>query len=147
MSTNLVWDGAKMMAHFRAEMQRRIYVCTILVRNHWRELTNTAGTARASRAIVVRKRDGTTRRLKKGALIYGANPSKPGDPPHKQKGELLRSEDFELANLIGRVGSNLKKLLWLEFGTKYMKARPSLRRALREKQAEITAILNKPMKL
>jgi hypothetical protein len=141
------WNGVAIYQQIHDEMERRIKACCILVHNHWRMLTNQDGTARAARAITVVKRDGTTRKLRKGAWIYGANPSAAGEPPHKQTGQLLQSEDWEVDNLIGRVGSNLKKLLWLEFGTKYMKARPSLRRALAEKRAEIKAILTKPMKL
>lgn len=112
------------------EMKRRLHVVAILVLNHWREMINTEGTAVG----------------KGGRLIYGANPSKPGDPPHKQTGRALGSTAYEVVGMIARVGTNLLYFRWLELGTVKMAARPSLRRALLEKWHEVQAILGRPIR-
>jgi len=87
----------------------------------------------------------------KAKRITGAFPSAPGDPPHKQTGTLLKSVAYELvtvaAKTIARVGTNIKYGRWLELGTKKMKPRPWLRRALVEKKAAIEAILHTPFNL
>ena len=83
--------------------------------------------------------------------ITGAFPSEPGDPPHKQTGTLLKSVAYELVTVadktIARVGTNLKYGRFLELGTKKMKPRPWLRRALTEKTAAVEAILRAPFNL
>ena len=92
------------------------------------------------------KRKGVRKRAKVGSLVYGANPSKPGEPPHKQRGRLLGSVAWEVAGLVGRAGTNLLYGRWLEIGTRNMAARPWLRRALAECRDQIRAILSAPMK-
>jgi hypothetical protein len=86
------------------------------------------------------------RRPRNGSLAYGANPSKAGDPPRKQRGRLLASVAFEVDGLVGRVGTNLLYGRWLELGTRLMAARPWLRRAAKELQDQIRRILSAPMK-
>jgi hypothetical protein len=87
------------------------------------------------------------RRSRIGKRIYGANPSAPGEPPHKQLGHLRRSVTYEVdaAASTGRVGTNLLYGLWLELGTRLMAARPWLRRALAECQDACLKILSAPM--
>ena len=83
----------------------------------------------------------------RGRRIYGATRSKPGEPPRKQLGHLRRSVTYEVDdNQVGRVGTNLKYGRWLELGTRLMKARPWLRRALKECQDQILSILKAPMR-
>lgn len=84
--------------------------------------------------------------------VYGAFPSKPGQPPHKQVGVLRGSVTYEVAysangTLIARVGTNILYGKFLELGTRKMKARPWLKRALNEKRGDIQAIMNRPMKI
>jgi HK97 gp10 family phage protein len=84
--------------------------------------------------------------------IYGSFPSKPGQPPHKQVGVLRGSVTYEVgyaANgaLTARVGTNIVYGKFLELGTRRMKARPWLKRALNEKRSAIHAILNRPMRM
>jgi HK97 gp10 family phage protein len=75
--------------------------------------------------------------------IYGAFPSAPGEPPHKQTGRLRSSVTYEVLDgeLIARVGTNVKYAKWLELGTKNMAPRPWLRRALNESGDEIDRIM------
>lgn len=87
-----------------------------------------------------------------GKSIYGAFPSKPGDPPHKQHGRLRASITYDVSDdasghVVGRVGTNLDYGRYLELGTRKMKPRPWLRRSLMESRGEIRAILQRPMKL
>jgi HK97 gp10 family phage protein len=114
---------AKVQAAIEREMRQRIKECCVLV-----------------------KYKGVTKRVRKGKLIYGANPSKPGEPPHKQKGRLHGSVAFTVDGLIGRVGTNVLYGKFLELGTRRMAARPWLRRALKEKESEIKTILSTPIR-
>lgn len=85
------------------------------------------------------------KRPSKGSRTYGVNPSKPGEPPHKQHGHLRRSVAREVLGLVGRVGTSLKYGRWLELGTSKVAARPWLRRALAETRDQIKAILSAKM--
>lgn len=60
--------------------------------------------------------------------------SKPGQPPNIDMGVFIRSIQFELdaVKMAGYVGSNDKRAPWFEFGTKNMKPRPWLSRALKK---------------
>jgi hypothetical protein len=127
------------------EMERRIRVCCRLLVTHAKDLISTDGTGRRASGRTV-KRGGVVRKFRKGSLIYGANPSKPGEPPHVQTGRLRSSVAYEIVSAtVGRVGTNVKYGRWLELGTRRVAARPWLRRALAEKQDEIRAILTAPM--
>jgi phage gpG-like protein len=84
------------------------------------------------------------KRRRKGARIYGANPSAPGEPPRKQTGRLRASVTYEVeeASLTARVGTNVEYGKYLELGTKKgIAPRPWLRRALAECRAKIDSIL------
>jgi len=141
MPGRVVDHSAKVKAAIEREMARRIRVCCILVWNHAKVLVNTEGTGVSGGYKTA------TKRVRKGGLIYGANPSRPGEPPHKQRGRLLASIAWEVAGLIGRVGTNVDYGRFLELGTRKMAARPWLRRALAEKTPECLAILRAPMRL
>ena len=125
------WHGEAFRRRLEQEMTRRVTAACILVLNRARELLNVEGAAK----------QGKGQRLK-----YGADRSKPGEPPRKQTGNLLGRVQFEVSDMRGRVGTNVKYGLWLEVGTKVMAARPWLRRALNEVRGEIAAIFARPMK-
>ena len=148
MAGKVEWHGDKIQARIRSETQKRIKAACRLVLNHWVKLIKVEGTTRARGRLRLKREDGTIRVLRKGRLVYGGAPSAPGEPPHVQTGHLWHSAAYELLQtLIGRVGTNTKYLLWLELGTKRMKARPSLRRALQECLPQVRAILTAPLKL
>jgi hypothetical protein len=139
------WHGDQITRRLEAEYKRRIKACCVLVANHAVELLSVDGTGRqAVTYSYVRK--GVKKTVRKGKLLYGGNPSRPGESPHLQTGHLRRSIATELEALVGRVGTNLLYGRWLELGTTHMAARPWLRRALRECQPQIKAILSAPMK-
>lgn len=60
------------------------------------------------------------------------NVSKPGEPPNTDTGRAVQSIklDFQKNGLVGRVGTNLKYLADLEFGTSTIAPRPWLSRAV-----------------
>lgn len=70
--------------------------------------------------------------------------SKPGDPPNTDTGRAVQSikVEFEKKGFWGRVGTNLKYLRMLEFGTEHIAPRPWLSAAVSDvadKVAEIFA--------
>ena len=76
----------------------------------------------------------------------GLDPSKPGDPPKRIHGDLVRSITTEVVTqsnrIIGRYGSTQnEKAKALEFGTSKMAARPFLRPPLHKNRNRITRIL------
>lgn len=76
--------------------------------------------------------------------VYGANPSKPGQPPHKQTGHLRRSVTYEVdrKTLTARVGTNVEYGKHLELGTKRgLAPRPWLRPALASVAARVNELL------
>lgn len=89
----------------------------------------------------------TVRKVKggpRGKTRYGAFPSAPGEPPHKQTGRLRASVAYEVdeGTLTGRVGTNVDYGKYLELGTKRgIAPRPWLRRALAESYGKIQEIL------
>lgn len=74
--------------------------------------------------------------------------SKPGDPPNTDTGRAVKSIKFDFKNggLTGRVGTNLKYLADLEFGTKKMAPRPWLSRAVTEVAGQVAEIFAKHLK-
>jgi hypothetical protein len=122
--------GPEILKIITAELHRRLSRCAMLVLNRWKALLNVDGTG-----------VGPT-----GKLIYGAHPSKPGEPPRKQRGRLLASAAWEIIKLIARVGTNLPYGRILEQGGAKVKARPSLGQALKELMAQIRSILSAPMR-
>jgi hypothetical protein len=138
----LTWNGGRYEAQIRAEMARRVTACCLIVERHAKELLSVAGTG--VRAATIKSRG---RVIRKGATVYGASPSAPGEPPHKQTGRLRASVTHELIGLVGRVGTNLKYGRWLELGTRIVLARPWLRPSLAACLGQIRAILTAPMNL
>lgn len=70
------------------------------------------------------------------------NVSKPGDPPNTDTGRAVQSikMDFMKEGLIGRVGTNLRYLRMLEFGTNIMEPRPWLSAAIAFASKQIAEI-------
>lgn len=86
-----------------------------------------------------------TRRSKSGNRT-GLNPSKPGQPPKRVHGDLVRSITTEVTQestaVIGRYGSTQnEKAKALEFGTSKMAARPFLRPPLFKNRETIKRML------
>jgi phage gpG-like protein len=149
--TKLTWNGAKFLALLRAEIKKRIYACVIAVQNHAKKLLGVEGAGSA----------GKGKRLK-----YGFRRSSPGKPPYKQSGRLQSGVASEVAenggNPAGRVGTNVKYGRALELGAEttrdtvfgkkvkpfhwVLKARPWLRRALKEMIPFIQSVMGRPMK-
>lgn len=75
------------------------------------------------------------------------NVSNPGDPPNTDTGRAVQSikMDFKDGGLIGRVGTNLKYLKGLEFGTRHVAARPWLSTAIKIASKDIAKIFKEAM--
>jgi len=73
--------------------------------------------------------------------------SKPGSAPNTDTGRAVQSikMDFQKSGLIGRVGTNLKYLAALEFGTKNIKPRPWLSTAIALAAKEVNLIFAKAL--
>jgi HK97 gp10 family phage protein len=109
----------------------------VLLQNEVRELISVSG-----RTIAFQRTSRGKYRKVVGAL--GSNPSKPGEPPHKQTGALRASITYRVeqdANGIKIiVGSALPYARVLELGSSRMAPRPFLRRALKENAERIRQI-------
>ncbi len=79
-----------------------------------------------------------------GKHYHGQDPSLPGEPPKKIRGDLQRSIAYEMGpdRLSAKVGTNLDYGAYLELGTSRMAPRPFLRSTLLEEQGTIDRILS-----
>ena len=149
------------MRPFRAKLvkglRRNVLAASIELADHMKAKVGVDGTGKAD-AAQGRDKAGRFTRVRKG-LIYGANPSLPGEPPHKQHGDLQGSIGYQLdaAEPTAKVGSFMvgdededgkgaNYPLHLERGTRRMKARPWLRPSLDELRDRIAKILSTPIR-
>ncbi len=127
----------------KGEMRRRLARAAAVVARRAKDLLGVAGTfKRDSGGKVLRDRRGRFLR------VYGAFPSRPGEPPHKQTGRLRGSVAWELVDTgrtwIARVGTNVRYGRFLELGTRRIRPRPWLVRSLDESRSQIRTILAAP---
>ena len=79
-------------------------------------------------------------------------PSAPGQPPHQFSSRLAdslpeaRDVDSSPTRIVGIIGSTATYAAFLEFGTRYMAARPFIRPAFKQTQKKITNILRRFLK-
>ncbi len=78
---------------------------------------------------------------KKGIWYKGLNPSDPGQPPHKLRGDLQRSITYEKVSDGVVVGTNISYAPYLEYGTAKMEARPFLLPALNKLKQRLLDII------
>jgi phage gpG-like protein len=124
------WNGPEAVAYVRKRTVKWITVACLAVERRAKVLLSVAGTGQGK---------GKNR-------VYGANPSKPGEPPRKQTGRLRASVTHEVDpdRLTGRVGTNVEYGRHLELGTRRgLLPRPWLRRAFAESMGEIRAALGR----
>ena len=143
MAGQVRWNGDRLAAQVRAEMGRRLDACRVEVANHAKELVGVEGAEKTTVTVT----DARGRKRKRTRLRYGANPSAPGEPPHKQTGRLQSSITSEREDLVARAGTNVTYGRSLELGTSRMAPRPWLRRALAERLAFIRAVMSRPLNL
>lgn len=78
----------------------------------------------------------------KGIYYTGLDPSLPGEPPKKIRGDLQRSIAVDKPDpLTVKVGSNLDRAYWLEVGTHKMAARPFFRSTLAKEIENLARII------
>lgn len=79
-------------------------------------------------------------------------PSAPGQPPHQFTSRLAdslpeaRDVDSSPTRIVGIIGSTATYAAFLEFGTRYMAARPYIRPAVKQTEKKITNILRRFLK-
>lgn len=85
----------------------------------------------------------TVGRRQRNLRNWRYNPSKPGEFPHLDSGDLRRSIFFQINRSLQtvRVGSNLKYAKYLEEGTKRMAQRPFLERTLIQEQKALQKLV------
>lgn len=113
---------------------------------------------RKSFLIGLTKKQAQTRLLKVGAIVereakvlvsrsgsQGARRSSPGEPPMFQTGGLINSIQHKLAKsvLAVLIGPSVDYGEWLEFGTRFMKARPFMRPALYNVVKRLTQVFER----
>jgi hypothetical protein len=78
--------------------------------------------------------------------IQGPPRSQPGEPPHVDTGELIKSFDYDVdaVSLTARVGSDSPYVLPLERGTGRMAARPHIQATLIKNSDEVGRRMCKP---
>lgn len=136
-------NRAAYQAQFRRAVQRRLTTAAIYLSAQVRADISQSGTLRYHPLT----KKGKVSKSQK--TIYNFTHSAPFNPPYKQTGQLRRSIAYRVENMIARVGSNIKVPrypYYLETGTRKMKPRPYLRRALVLYRAEIEAILTRPLR-
>jgi HK97 gp10 family phage protein len=144
-----IWHGKRIVEILQSELTRRLTASAMLVTRHAKELVGKEGTGvRSKGGGVEPTQPRNTKKLK-----YGAFPSSPGEPPHKQTGRLQGSITWELSRrgffgrgLMARVGTNLEYGRYLENGTRRMRPRPWLKRSLDAVKPQIKMILSRAMR-
>ena len=118
--------------------------------NASKQMYSELGKAMKQAALIVEReaklsmKPGTGREYKRGLKIHRA--SLPGRPPAPDTGAYKSSITHEVrilgkAEIQGIVGSRLIYGPWLEFGTRWMKARPHLMPALQKKIKDVVKLL------
>lgn len=127
----LIWLGAQFNAELRKEIVLRLRLASEVVAGNARKLIRVPWRRKLKGS---RTRDANTGRFVKGGsrIIYEA--SKPGEPPRTRRYQqgLLGSVFYDVNPILlrSRIGSPMKHGLYLELGTRRMKARPWLKPAL-----------------
>lgn len=125
---HLEWHGDEAASRIRKRSVQFLTRAAIAVSRRAKELLSVAGTGSGGRD--------SQGRFKR---VYGANPSKPGEPPRKQTGRLRASVSYEVdeGSLSARVGTNVDygRILEVE------RNRPWLKRALAETSERVNELL------
>lgn len=120
------WLGTEFIKSLEAAIETRMDICAQHIADEARNLMRDTKT-RADKGRVMWSKG--KKRTKRGyKLRYVSNP---GQAPAVQTGHLARSVQWERAGrYTRRVGTNVKYGLYLELGTRKMRARPWLRPAM-----------------
>ena len=146
--SNIKWHGEQFTTALEVEQRKRVARAAMVVEREAKRLLSVSGTGwqKKIRGTVTQKKRGGRG---KGWTVYGAFPSKPGEPPHKQSGQLRMGVTHEpgpgTSQRVGPArGTPWGK--WTELGTRFMRPRPWLVRSLNDMAAQVKAILTAPWK-
>ncbi len=135
-----------------AEQKKRLDRAAIVVEREAKHLLSFSGTGvwKSLGSGAAKVRYLAPAKSAKGKKVYGAFPSMPGEPPHKQTGWLRSSVTWEVIHwgwgYVARVGTNVLYGKFLQIGTRHMRPRPWLDVALSKSTVQIKAIMNAPWK-
>ena len=136
------WNEEEMRGALGAQMDKNLAAAGLLLVSEVRKVISTP-----SRTVAA----GSTKSGKSKKILgrRGSNPSKPGEPPHKDFGTLRNSITYEVQQGLRAVwvGSKLDYSLFLEFGTSKMAARPYLRPTLMRNADRVAAMICRAAKL
>ncbi len=141
---DFVWHGPACLKAIEGELGRRLDASAITVANRAKKLLSVDGTGVAAGP----QRNARGQFQKSKRLVYGAFPSKPGEPPHVQTGRLRSSVAWERSGMVARVGTNVPYGRYLEVngpGGNGQK-RPWLKRALSECIPAINIVMSRPFR-
>jgi len=127
--TRVVWRGRQFFEKTKAEQAIRMGRSVLFVQGQTKLLLNRSQPLKTQQS----------------GLRVGLDPSKPGEPPKRVEGSLLKSIATEVEvkgkRIIGRVGTNISYAPFLELGTTRIRQRPFLRPALKRSKSAIKKIL------
>ena len=125
----LMWHGDEAIRRVNGTMVQRLQGAAMYVRGEARKNISVGQPTRLTHPVA-----GGSRRV-------GLEPSAPGEYPKKVTGQLRQSVSWEVdeKRLTARVGTNLDYGMWLELGTRLMKARPWLLRTVLERAVFVKA--------
>ena len=129
----ITWKGDKLLKKFEKNLERGIRVASSFLRKQVVRAINVPFRSRGGETI----RHNPTRR---------GTPSKPGEPPRVDTGQLRRSifmivRKTGKGRVVGFVGTTLKYGKYLEYGTRRMAARPYLRTTLAKHRKRINRLI------
>lgn len=135
------WHGKQFYSALQNHNSKNLTAAGTLLAADVKQLLSTSG-----RSVT----ETTTKTGKKRRKLgkRGSAPSLPGEPPRKQTGELRRGVYKKLRSrrTVMRVGNRAPHSGLLEYGTRTMEPRPSIRTALTNNANAIGLILARPMK-
>ena len=130
------WNGDNYVRDVERNLSQRMRALGFAGITEIRAMISISGRTISHKMITRGKNKG---QQKKVLGAYGSDPSKPGEPPHKQHGKLRQSiaSDFDAERFILRIGTPLSYGKFLELGTSRMARRPYLSRWLHENKQRI----------
>lgn len=137
------WHGAALQRGANDGLLRNMSTAMEEFRKEVKAVVSVSG--RTAEYITSKK----TGKVRKILGAYGSSPSEPGDPPHKQTGELFRAikrKVYPIKKAV-RVFARDPKAGLLEFGTSKMAARPYMRTTFARMLNRIREVVAKPVNI
>lgn len=130
------WHGKEATVYVKNKVVKRLEIAGRIYRDFIRTKISIPNVTAAALAKAM-----AGKRISKSAR--GGNPSVAGDYPKKLTGHLRRNIQMEIdtVKMIARVGTNVLYAKFLEMGTRKMKSRPFMQKALKECFSRLKKVL------